>query len=202
VEPQTAALLGISLTDPFGAWPASRANVSGGGGTQTNGAAWVDADGDGKSGVMNYDVPPGGVLSASAPFPPQDYGATSTACPRSSSGARRSYAYVPAYDGGVVRVKRFSSAARVISQLSGTIGSTCDTITGNVIGPQSGQQQVDGRVFDCVAVSGSGEAACSSAVINALDAPAGGTHTFDSVTFIVKRVAAGTSCDQIRALSF
>jgi hypothetical protein len=196
-------LFGISLTDPFGAWPASRQNVLGGTGTRTNGAAWVDADSDGVSGFLNYNVPPGGVLSANSPFPPQDYASTSSACPRSKTGTRLSYAYAPAYDSGVRRVKRFSSAARAISQLSGAFSpSSCDVITGNVVGPQSGQQQVDGRVYSCIMVNGSGETACSSTVVDSLDAPGGGTHTFNSVTFIIKRAAVGISCAQARALPY
>jgi hypothetical protein len=204
VEPQTAALLGISLTDPFGAWPASRQNVLGGTGTRTNGAAWIDADSDGKSAVTNYIVPPGGVLSANAPFPPEDYHATSSACPRSSAGTRLPYAYVPAQEGlSIRRVKRFSNAARVISQLSGTISATsCDTITGNVIGPQNGKEQIDGRVADCVIVNGAGESACSATVVNGLDGPPGGTHTFDSVTFIIERVASDITCDEARTRSY
>jgi hypothetical protein len=203
VEPQTAALLGISLTDPFGAWPASRQNVLGGTGTRTNGAAWVDSDSDGISGVMTYDVPPGGVLSANSPFPPQDYGSSSTACPRSNGGTRLPYAYAPAYDGGVRRVKRFSNAARAISQLSGAFSAnSCDTITGSVIGPDNGQQQVDSRVYTCVVVNGGGETACSENVKDSLDSTSAGTHTFDSVTFIIKRATPSLTCAQARALTF
>jgi hypothetical protein len=208
VEPMTAALLGITLTDPFGAWPASRQNVLGGTGTRTNGAAWDNADGDTDTmGVTLYDVPPGGVLSATSPFfPPEDYGSSSTACPR-GTGNRLPYAYAPVptapppsttFD----RVKRFSSASRTISQLSGTI-SSCDLITGDVLGPDSGKQHTDGRIASCVIVSGSGEAACSSAEVTSLDGPSSGTHTWNTETFIAKRVTGATpTCAAVRAMTF
>src|SRR5262249_45918372 len=57
-EPQSATLIGISLNDPLGAWPASSDNV-GAGANQTNGATWVDVEGDGSDGITSYAVPPG-----------------------------------------------------------------------------------------------------------------------------------------------
>jgi hypothetical protein len=202
VEPLTAALMGISLTDPFGAWPAKTTNV-GAGSSQTNGALWVDADNDGKSAVNFYAVPPNGVSTGTSPyFPPENFGATSTACPRSSSGARLPYNYLPVNSGGIQRVKRFSNAGRVISGMSGTL-SSCDLITGNIVGPNNGPEQLDGLVANCVLVSGMGEAACSTPFVdNNFNVAAQGTHTLNSVTFIMKRVAQNTTCDQVRAMTF
>jgi hypothetical protein len=203
VEPMTAALLGISLSDPFGQWPASRANVLGGSGTRTNGAAWVDVDGDGKPGITDNIVPPGGIQSTTTPFPPQNYGANSTACPRTTNGARLPYQYAPAQDGfSIRRIKRYFNAARVISQISGKFAAdSCDTITGSVLGPGGGAPQNDGRVADCIVVNGSGEAPCSSTVINGLDAPATGTNS-SSAAFIIKKVSDGITCDQVRTMGF
>ena len=205
-EPQSAFLLGISLTDPLGAWPAAAANI-GAGANQTNGAIWVDNDNDKFEGVTSYAVPPGGIASTTAPMPIESYGAQSLVCPRGNdAGARLSYNYVPGLDGlSVVRVKRLYTASRTISSLSGTI-STCDTsgvelVQGTVGGPDNGQLHSDGRVGGCVEVSGSGEANCSSSTASDYDGENQSEHV-TSGSFILKRVPSGTTCATVRTLSF
>jgi hypothetical protein len=207
-EPQNATLLGISLTDPLGPWPAASANI-GAGANQTNGALWVDNDNDHFNGVTTYSVPPGGVLHSASPFPIQDYLATSSACPRSAdAGATRDpYNYVFGLDsGGLERVKRLYTASRVISSMSGTISSCNATgatlIQGTIGGPDSGQAHIDGRVGGCVRVSGtSGEANCSATLTNMYDGQ-GQTEHITSGSFIIKRVANTVTCDQVRAMTF
>jgi hypothetical protein len=208
-EPQSASLLGISLTDPLGAWPAANTDV-GPGANQTNGAIWVDSDNDTFDGVTSYGVPPGGIASTTSPYPLQTYGSTSTACPRSNASAPRDpYNYVFGLDtGGLERVKRLYSAQRMISTLSGTI-STCDStgatlIQGTVTGPDSGQAHVDARVAGCVMVSNSsstGEANCSSQLVTMFDGQSQTEH-ITAGSFIVKRVASTATCADVRATTF
>jgi len=215
-EPQTALLLGISLTDPLGAWPAADSNV--GGSSPTNGAAWVDSDGDGQLGVTTYSVPPGGISMTTSPNPPVSYGSTSTACPRGDAGATRElYDYWPAYD--VLpphRITRFYDASRTISSLSGTITS-CDSsgvslIEGTVGGPDTdggaGQMHTDVRIGGCAIVTAAdagaadaGGSACAAVVVNQYDGQPQTQHV-TSASFIIKRVAGTTTCAQVRAMSF
>jgi hypothetical protein len=206
VEPQTAVLYGISLTDPLGAWPASNGNI-GPGANQTNGAVWVDSDSDTFEGITSYAVPPGGIASTTAPYPYQSYGADSTACPRRDAGlSRLPYDYLPGIAGlTLVRIKRFYTGQRLVSSMSGSITS-CDAtgatlIQGTVGGPDSGNPQGALRVGGCVQVAGSGEAACSTPVVNTYDSQNQVQH-ITSASFIMKRVASGTTCTQVRALTF
>ncbi len=205
-EPQSAMLLGISLTDPLGAWPAAAANI-GAGSSQTNGAIWVDNDNDKFNGVTTYSVPPGGILHTTAPDPIQDYAATSSACPRNpDAGATRDpYNYVPGFDtGGLERVKRLYTASRVVSSMSGTVsscGAGGTVIQGTVGGPDSGQAHIDGRVGGCVKVSGTGEADCSAALANDYDGQSQTEH-ITSGSFILKHVDSTTTCAQVRAMTF
>lgn len=203
-EPQTAVLFGITLTDPLGAWPAAIANI-GAGGSQTNGSAWADNDNDGHNGVTSYGVPPGGISQATSPFPAVDYATASTVCPRGSSGTRLSYDYWPGFDTAFRQVKRFYTAERVISSMSGTI-TTCDStgatlIQGSVGGPDSGQMQTNLRFGGCVRVNGSGELDCSPALTNLYDGQAQTQHV-TSGSFVVKRVASNVTCADVRAMTF
>ena len=204
-EGQSAILLGISLTDPLGAWPAANTNI-GSGANQTNGAIWVDNDNDTFDGVTSYAVPPGGIASSTAPYPLQTYGATSAACPRSDPNAARDpYNYLVGLDPGLVRVKRLYSAQRVISSLSGTI-NTCDStgvtlIEGTVGGPDNGQAHVDGRVGGCVRVNGAGESNCDTTLTNDYDGQSQTEH-ITSGSFIIKRVPNTTTCANVQTMSF
>jgi hypothetical protein len=210
-EPQTATLLGISLTDPLGTWPAANTNI-GAGTNQTNGAIWVDNDSDGFEGVTSYAVPPGGISHTTAPFPLQDYGATSTACPRRSAAlARLSYDYLPGIQGlTLVRVKRVYTASRFISSMTGKI-TTCDTtgatlIQGTLGGPDSGEPHADARVGGCVEVAGTGDAGTAEADCTAMVASEyDGQNQSESITsgsFIIKRVAKTATCADVRATTF
>jgi hypothetical protein len=209
-EPSAASLLGISLTNPLGAWPAAAANV-GAGANQTNGAVWVDNDGDSFMGVTSYAVPPGGISHTTSPFPFQDYGATSTACPRSSAtAARLAYAYLPAPASifpPVDRVKRLYTGQRIIASLTGSITS-CDAtgvtlIQGTVGGPDSGQAHVDARVGGCVRINdaGNGEIDCSAAMASLYDGQNQSEH-ITSASFIIKRVASSATCADVRGMTF
>jgi len=207
VEPQTAVLLGISLTDPLGAWPAAAANV-GAGANQTNGAVWVDSDGDGFMGVTNYVVPPGGILHTAATAAPiQDFMANSVACPRRDATlAREAYEYLPGIEALTLeRVKRTYTAQRIISSMSGTITS-CDAsgaevISGTLGGPDSGFPEANGRVGGCVRVNGTGEIDCSSTLSSEYDGESQAQHVVNA-TFILKRVTAGTTCTTVRGMAF
>jgi hypothetical protein len=207
VTPVVAALTGITLTDPTGAWPATRKDVAGTpsfDGTATNGAAWLDHDNDTFVGLTSYAVPPGGIKADGVPPDPiKDFGALSAVCPR-MGGAHTPYAYWPTPPEGVsltpVRVKRFYTASRVISGYSGTIDS-CDQVSGDLIGPNAGPVKLDGRIGGCVRTNGSGETACPDTVIDFLDAGAssqGGVKGY----FKAKRVAADATCATVRATNF
>jgi hypothetical protein len=208
LTPQTASLLGIHLTDPFGDWPAKRTNISGGGGTVTNGAQWLDHDNDTALGVTSYSVPPGGIKPGdiSGETPPKSYGAKSSACPRSDDDADRlSYAWWPANSGlNLYRIKRFYMASRVISQFSGSITS-CNRIDGNVIGPDNGQMRSDSRYGGCIRCSsGSGascsDQACSDTIVGQYDVDP--TQEVVSSTFVMKRVSNSSTCADVRALDY
>jgi hypothetical protein len=206
--PRYARLNGISLADPLGAWPESREDIEGSdafAGSATNGARWVDSDQDSAYGQTTYAVGPGGETPGGELAPMTAYAQTSMTCPRGNeTAARLPYNYPPGLDGVTPRrIKRFSSANRTVSELDGTIQS-CDEITGNVTGPTEGGARVDVRIGSCVRVdaeSDSGEAACSNSVLSFLDATQV-NNTFDAQTFIMKRVAEGTTCEQVRALTF
>jgi hypothetical protein len=208
VTPMAAGLNGITLTDPLGAWPATYRDVQGGpdfDGTAVNGARWLDTDSDGVAGLTTYTVGPGGAVADGSPTaPPTTYGATSVACPSNASAPRSPYNYPPAADDGNVirRIKRFSSANRMISSFAGTL-ETCQRITGNVAGPDGGKPHFDARVGSCIRVNGGGETACSPTVVNSSDGSASGSSgDSQTATFVMLRVADGTTCPQVRALTY
>jgi EGF-like domain len=189
-EPQSAALLGISLTDPLGAWPASNANVGVGAtgtGGQTNGAVWVDNDNDKFAGVTAYSVPVGGIDMSTQPLPIETYPATSTQCGT-------------AYD-LLLQVKRVYTAQRTISSMSGTI-SSCDSITGTLGGPDTNNMpKSDARVDGCIQASGTSEAPCSDNIVSSFDGQNQTQHV-TSASFILKRVDSSVTCAQVRAMTF
>jgi hypothetical protein len=246
-EPQSAQLLGISLTNPLGTWPASRQNVQGGTGTRTNGAAWKDDDNDGIAGVTSFAVPAAGMpinnntppsctsnadctaacganaalhcagtgQSNGAPdicalnnacvieSPPYAYATTSPDCPR-GGGTKLTYAYWPGLEGLTVRrVNKFYLASRVISQFQGTF-TDCNNISGSVIGPKSGQPQLDGRIYGCGDDSPDG--ACAATILDNATAGFDSTPQTQQVTaasFVLKRLSNdknfAVTCDHVRA---
>jgi hypothetical protein len=204
-----ARLVGISLTDPTGAWPSDRAEVAGGpgsSGTPTNGARWVDVDNDSSVGITNYEVGPGGISAeGTGPRPITSYGATSQACPRSNpNAARLSYNWAPALEGALTvrRIKRIYSAYRTINALRGKIDS-CDTISGRAIGPNpNDHQRIDGIVGGCVRVEGSGEADCSTSLVNFFQDGNQNSQDLEPADFVAKRAADNVTCAQVRAMSF
>ncbi len=225
----SASLLGISLTDPLDVdgWPASRANVAGGGGSQTNGAVWVDHDADGVLGVTNYGVPPGGDANLPGGIdPPIAYGSKSLACPVYDNSNPPEiidyldYAWWPApvFDPFpffyVRRVKRFYVAARMISAFKGTIDS-CDQISGDVIGPApdgsdantDGEFLSNARFYGCLrCYSGTAadcaDYACGRPEVNFFDSQSQSDQKIDGSTFIIKRLPSDYTCAQIRAESY
>ena len=204
---QTAHVHGISLRDPMGAWPASRRDVSGSpgfDGSVTNGARWLDQDNDGFVGLTSYLVPPGGT-NDDIPPPPRAYGATSAICPR-GGGPHTPYAYLPATAESAtntwVRVKRFFTAYRVISAYKGTL-SSCDAITGEIVGPEGAEIKMDVRVGGCIRAHGEDDTACNDAAIDFLDTAAK-LQTTAEARFMLKRWPGDTavSCNAARALAY
>jgi len=199
--PQFATLMGISLDDPLGAWPAKRQDVQGGSdfdGSAVNGARWIDTDNDSYSGLTTYAVGPNGAAAdGSATAPIESFGTRSPTC------NNLPYNYPPGLDGlSTRRVKRFSSANRQISAYDGKIDS-CDALSGNITGPDNGKIRFDIRIGSCVRVdlNGGNEGACSGSLLDFLDS-AGAANTVDSNTFKMKRVADNVTCKQVRETSF
>jgi hypothetical protein len=206
VTPMGVLLTGISLTNPMGAWPQNRSQVAGSpdsGSNIVNGARWIDADDDKAIGITTYAVGPGGISSqGDGPRPIESYGATSMVCPRSNpNAARLSYNYPPANEGLTVRrVKRIYSANRAITANRATI-NTCDSLSGETVGPGSNDNiVVDGVVGGCTRVEGSGEAACSSGLVDffagesSQEAPPGKLE--------MRRAPDNITCAQARAFQF
>jgi hypothetical protein len=208
--PTLAQVLGITLTNPLGAWPTTRKNIEGGpdfGGSATNGARWMDIDGDGKPGMTMKVVGPGGVPAGAASGPPFSYGATSSKCPRSDRQApRSSYAYLPLPQGlGVKRIKGLYSAQRVRLEFHGAL-ETCDRISGMLTGPKAAKLQLDAVLGGCTMVSGSGESACPSSLLDSAESSgSGGAATggleMGAGSFVLARIPDGTTCAQVRAMN-
>jgi hypothetical protein len=223
-----ASLLGISLSDPMGAFPANRCNIGGwtrpGSSTNgdttecidqpiTNGATFINHDSDSSFGVTSYAVPPGGIGAPPSSFA---YGATSPSCPRMNAAADWAYDYWPGPDFAcglenlfICDVKRFYIGSRVISRLQGEI-QDCDTITGTVQSCAGTSQCTDadgtmetiGRVGGCVRADGAGEAACSSGLTGFFDEQPSAQRV-DKASFIIKRVTDTTpTCGEVRAMAF
>ncbi|HEX7476759.1 MAG TPA: hypothetical protein VF331_03060 [Polyangiales bacterium] len=204
VSPQSAVLLGISLTDPLGAWPTARTQV-GAGTTQVNGAVWLDSDADGKPGVTGYAVPPGGFpVDGVFPDPLTAYPATSAACPRSNAAAARlAYNYWPGVEGLTLRrVSRFYVGSRTIGYFNGSLTS-CNLIQGDVKGPANGQMQNEGRIEGCLReVAPSGETDCSGTLTDFYDTANQSAQQVVSAKFILKRVANTATCADVRNTTY
>jgi hypothetical protein len=205
--PALAQVYGVTLTNPLGAWPATRKDIEGGpdyDGSALNGARWVDIDSDGKLGVTIKVVGPGGASATATSGPPRSYGATSSACPRSDArAARTAYAYVPLPQGlGVKRIKGFHSAQRLTVEFHGALES-CDRISGQLTGAGAGKLQQDGLIGGCTIADGSGEAACSSALLDSAESGAGATSLLELTAgrFVLARSQADVSCAQVRAMT-
>lgn len=199
---------GMSLTDPFGPFPATRKDISGSpafDGSATNGAVWLDQDDDGVVGVSVIVVGPGGERPDGVPSdPPQTFGARSDVCPRGRPNAERyEYAYAPALAGGLspVRIKRMGTASRVIMGYKGSVVS-CDQISGDIVGPGAGNTiQADARIGSCVRTNGSGEGGCSDSAIDFLDTQPQ-TQKTTSAKFVIKRANANPTCKDIVNLNY
>ena len=175
VEGNIAQLLGITLTDPFGAWPACRAcvGVEAGqscscGGTNytvTNKATWVDVDDDGNLGITNLHVPRLGVsIDGVQPDPPYAYSEPS-ACPRvATPHGTFGYQEWPGTVGlSTFRTNRFFVGTRMTSGLASTsitFANNACAIAGNVTGPNSGKTRVEQRTQGCETCSGANSNAC------------------------------------------
>ena len=204
--PALAQLFGVTLTDPLGPWPATRKDLEGGGdfdGSSVNGARWIDMDGDGKLGMTIKLVGPGGATATPTSGPPRAYAATSSVCPRSDPRAARSpYAYVPLPQGlGVRRVKEFHAAQRSALELHGALES-CDRISGMLTGPNGRAPTTDLLIGGCTTVNGSGESACTSAMLDSAASGGGGATLgleFGTGSFLLVRVEASVTCAKVRA---
>jgi hypothetical protein len=207
----SAAVLGIKVPRPAGqaqgwdpsdttdyGWPNNRAAVSNA--VQTSTPYWTQADNDNRYGIQSLAVPPAGATISVAP---KAYGTTSPSC----GGMAYEYWPTPSVCIGmgsfVCRVERFFLASRSISGLKGTI-ENCDTITGDVIGPNpdsthasdtdtDGEMRLDARIYDCLLRDGT---LCSTKntldgvnLATALDAEPQ-AQKIDNASFIMKRVPA------------
>ncbi len=208
VSPNFAVMYGVTLADPLGAWPSTRADVSGSSafdGSAVNGAAWVDHDADNQVAITDVIVPPGGIRSdGTNPDPITQFGATSNVCPRRSGAAGVEYAYWPALpDVGLtpVRVSRAYTGLRMIQAYAGSITS-CDAYGGELRGLRNDRPSVDARIGGCMRVNGGNETNCSARSIDSLD----GTDQNQEVTgasFKAKRIASNeANCQTVRATNF
>jgi hypothetical protein len=213
IEPESAALSGIHLTDPLNSdWPTSRSQVGAAAGSAINGAYWVDDDHDGKLGTTSFVTPPGGTPvslfsvngTAFTPMAQETFTDPTDAC-----NPALHFNYVPAQCGiTVCRVKATFGASRVISRLQGNMGATCDSISGDVAGILN-----DGRIGGCILANGSTQRECSytdnnenySSLLNGLDAPgAANPVVVDSSHFSMKKIAnpSALTCADVRAMTF
>jgi hypothetical protein len=229
--PQYATVSGIHLPDPLNtAWPARAANV-GTAAAPMNGIYWTDDDRDGKRGVTSFVTPPGGEGISLFPVNGQPYppGAQQTFPDPPNCNAADEYAYVPFprfnYTVGTTmitgtgvncgtgafycRVKATFGASRVVSSLAGTIGSTCDRMSGTVT-----IVKTESRVGGCVVATHIDEmnpandthADCDTGyqgVANTGDQLADEPQDYGPTTFIIKKVPqslldGGLNCAEIR----
>ena len=203
VTPPSAEILGIHLTDPLGQWPSMRSRVAASAGqvtnTNTNGAYWLNEDGDTKLGVTSLAVPPNGITDNNAgnDDPPINYGPLSSVCPRADTTKHWAYDYWPAQEGlNVRRVRRFYVASRVVKHLVGTI-DTCDRSTGTVRGrTATDQMSTDARFYGCEQSNGTD---CNAAITDFYDTAAQ-TQMITGSTYVMERMTTPGSitCDQVR----
>ena len=81
---------------------------------------------------------------------------------------------------------------------------SCDRISGKLTGTGAAKLQLDALIGGCTMVNGSGESACTSALLDSADSSGAGATAgldFGSGTFVLARVQADTSCAQVRALN-
>jgi EGF domain len=201
-SPNYALLHGVTLTDPLGAWPPTRADIAGSSafdGSAVNGAAWVDHDSDNQVAITDVMVPPGGIRSDGVnPEPITQFGATSATC-------SRAYSYWPALpESGLspVRVSRAYTAARVIQGYDGSITS-CDAYGGSLSGNLNNRPRLDARIGGCMRINGSTETNCAGRSVDSLDG-ADSNQEVVNATFKAKRMtAAGNiTCDAVRKMNF
>jgi hypothetical protein len=166
----------------------------GAGAGQTNGAIWVDHDGDGVPGVTTIAVPTNGVSddNMGTDDPPVNYPTTSAVC-------GDPWQFYPGVEGLTIRrVRRFYVATRLISRFEGEFVS-CDRVEGDVAGPDGGQLRQDISIQGCV--DNSPDSTCGASLVDFYDnAPQ--TQEVDGATFVMRRVANNITCDQVRALTF
>lgn len=164
VEPENTVLSGITLADPSGQWPqcaacvgnVSQCTCSGVTYPITNPAQWRDSDENTTLGVSTWAVRSGGELFGGTgyPEPPYEYPEPSE-CPRSSSGGPYPYGAFPGTETGSFTpfyTLEWRGATRTISQLvstSITLSNNECSITGNVIGPDSGRALTNARFGEC-----------------------------------------------------
>jgi hypothetical protein len=95
------------------------------------------------------------------------------------------------------------NGTRAVSQLDGVISGDCNTISGDVIGPNAGQPTVEGRIVGCLKVNAEGAplGECTPAETLSLDESASteGTQITGS-RFTMIRVADNADCGDVRAL--
>jgi hypothetical protein len=172
VGPTTAALLGLSLTTPL--TPLGPWPPA----WNSAGVNWHDHDSDTFLGITSQMRNTG----------------TSPSC------GNRPYSNLPDPSNPFnPPIDRIYVGSRAISNYSGTI-MDCNTIEGDVIGPDNGNPQVNGHVRGCRHEDGT---ACSTATFQAIDqqGQTSNQHITNS-TFTMIRVPASTTCAQVRAMTF
>jgi hypothetical protein len=141
------------------------------------GITWLDPDSDGQPGLTS--IARGSGTSAACGFP---------------------YAFLPDQsNSNGPRIERVFSGSRGTGKFTGTI-KDCNTITGNVGGPDNGFAKLEGRVRGCRYANGQ---ACTASTVNSLDSSASTSNLhIQSSTFVMVRVPSTTTCAQVRAMTF
>jgi hypothetical protein len=166
VGSSVASILGVSLANPTGAWPATY---------NAAGITWVDHDNDGRPGVTSIMAGPG----------------TSPVC-------NLPYGNLPIPSSGAYAVGVFTGS-RTTSNLEGAIVD-CDTISGDVVGPDNGWPRLEARVGGCVKDNGQ---LCTAAEIASLDDGAStASQRILGARFTMVRVADNITCAGARAVDF
>jgi hypothetical protein len=174
VTPLTATLLGISVSDPLGEWPAA---------WNSPGVSFPDHDGDTNPGVTSYVKTTG-----TSPSCGYEY----HGLPNVVSGS----AGTPEDEMDIVRVYLGS---RSLGYFDGEL-SGCERITGVVAGPNNGMPLVNGRVRGCYTET---NRECTQEEFEFFDSTSGESSQHIMATrFTMIRVADGISCEQVRNLDF
>jgi hypothetical protein len=135
---------------------------------------WLDPDADGHLGMTSF-IPTTG---------------TSAAC-------NLPYAGLPIPSSGNLAVQVYTGS-RLLSGFNGTIND-CNTIHGNVTGPGGGMPQVNGHAVGCLR---SDNTPCTTDETASLDGTGSNGNRVLQSSFTIVRVAASTTCAQVRALQF